>query len=111
MTQLLELSPETEARLKAAAAARGVSVGALASEVVTAWTQSEPQADGDTTGNGSAGANGRSEAEREAEKRRAAVYAGLGCAAGQGMSVDEFLAERHAVAVAEAEKDAQRLAA
>ncbi len=64
MTQLLELSPETEARLKAAAKERGVSPGALASQVVTDWTQSEP---GAATSAATTGApNGKSGAQTKA---------------------------------------------
>jgi hypothetical protein len=45
--------------------------------------------------------------QSEAERRRAAAYAGLGCLSNQGMSVDDFLAERHAVAQFEAEAQNQ----
>lgn len=52
----------------------------------------------------------RHELEREpdtAQKRRAAAAAGLGMFAGHGATVDEFLVERDAEALAEVEREAQ----
>ncbi len=46
----------------------------------------------------------RLEAEQAAQKRRDAAAAGFGMFAGHGSTVDEFLAERDAEALAEAEK-------
>ena len=83
MTMILELPAELEARLKADAHARGVAPEIVVVEVVSARYAEQTNAD---------------------EQRRQAALAGLGMFAGQGHSVDEFLAERHAEGQAEYEK-------
>ncbi len=82
----LELSPELERQIEAAARERGTDAPSFVRDAARVAIEAITDAL-------------KGEA---AQKRRDAAAAGLGMFAGHGLSVDEFLAERHA----EAQRDA-----
>jgi hypothetical protein len=75
MTKLLNLPPQTEARLEAEALRRGVSADDLACEVLTQWAAQAPKTNAE---------------------RKAALRAARGSIAHLPLSVDKFLEEKHA---------------
>ena len=88
MTLTLEISPEVEAEIAHEAKARGVAAEAVAAEVVTGWAFSDEQ--------------------KERRKRLEAVARAHGMFAGDGRTVDDFLADRHAEGEAEYDKWIER---
>jgi hypothetical protein len=99
----LTLDPQTERELESLAAARGVAPEAAFIEAVKEWAARRKT-------NGQSSAQSEADEQSANEARRVAAFAALGAFKGKMPSLDDFLADRHAVAQAEAEKDAQRLA-
>lgn len=97
----LTLDPQTERTLTEAAQACGLAPETAIIHAVHDWA-ARHQANGSNS-------NHQSEPEAsEQEKHRAAVYAAMGMFAGQLPSMDEFLADRRAVALAELDADEKR---